>query len=99
MMVLGPMHFYRYELADVPSPCVVIQAFQPKLGIRLPANLPVLINAGHVHSAAERIKLREWAHMFVTLATFRRREYAKVYIGWCDGVELFDIDAYKSKVD
>ena len=89
------MGFTREILRRVHMPFVVLTPYQAKGGRRLPADLPVVVDAGYTYpgdnDGKDRIKLMKWMHLYVTLATYERLPYAKVFIAWQNGT-LEEID-------
>jgi hypothetical protein len=73
-----------HALAKVAGPVVVLQAYQMKLGYRIPGDLPVVVDASH--QAPDRKILAAWLHNFLALATYGKRRTA-VYVFWGDRLE------------
>ncbi len=90
------MSFTRKHMAQVGTPCVVLAPWRPKMGHRLPSDLPVVVLAEHIDQVGDngkdRYKLLRWLHLFVTMATYpERRANAPVYVIWQDDT-LEEID-------
>lgn len=81
-------------LAVVGTPCIVLNAMQPKLGIRLPCDLPIVVDATRMNAAESHDILLRWLYMFVTLARTPHRAgpIGKVYIAWNNTFETVDLE-------
>ena len=90
------MAFTLKLMTKVGTPCVVLVPHHPKMGHRLPADMPVVVVADYIHpgdsNGMDRLELLRWLHWFVTLATYpARMAVAPVYVAWQNGT-LEEID-------
>lgn len=74
-------------MEKLPSPCVLVKAWQPKLGYLLPARHPVVVDATRVHAGSE-VAFMQWMRMFVTLAS--PRCFPELYVVRGDEVFRYD---------
>ncbi len=83
--------------AQVKTPFIVLRPHQPKTGQRLPADLPIVVNAERMrprdNRGQDRLRLLRWMHMFISLsrAPHRGGPIGRNYVGWGDDT-LEEID-------
>lgn len=92
----------RDQFIEVGTPCIVLMPFQPKLGQRLPVDLPVVVNAYRYYPDNTHDGLLRWMHMFISLsrAPHRGGPKGRNFIAWQDGsVDEIDLDACPTYVN
>lgn len=87
------------QLRTAGTPCIVLQANQRKIGERIPADLPVVVDAtGFVMEyddgsfPRERLNILRDLHHFVSHGRPPSDRSGKIWVAWHNAMEEFELD-------